>query len=207
MRKKGIYEKFFKRPLDFSSALITLVLLSPILLIISFLVRVILGSPILFKQERPGLNEKIFQLYKFRTMTNKKDKNGILLPDCERLTKLGKFLRSSSLDELPSLVNIIKGDLSIVGPRPLLVEYLELYNNEQKKRHLVKPGLTGLAQVNGRNAITWEEKFKLDLEYISKINFIQDIKIILKTILKVLNRSDIQSSDTVTMKKFIGNKD
>jgi lipopolysaccharide/colanic/teichoic acid biosynthesis glycosyltransferase len=197
-----MYEKIFKRPLDFITSFITFVLLLPILLVISFLVRVKLGSPIFFKQERPGLNEKIFTLYKFRTMTNEKDKQGILLSDSERLTKFGKILRSTSLDELPSLINIIKGDLSIVGPRPLLVEYLPLYNDEQKRRHTIKPGLTGLAQINGRNGISWSNKFDYDLKYLNNIGFFTDVSIILKTIGKVLKREKINSNDKITMEKF-----
>ena len=176
-----MYRKYIKRILDFILSLIALIILSPILLVIAILVRIKLGSPVIFKQERPGLNEKIFTLYKFRTMTDKKDKEGNLLPDSERLTRFGKMLRSTSLDELPELINILKGDMSIVGPRPLLVEYLELYNEEQKHRHDVRPGLTGLAQVSGRNAISWEEKFNKDIEYINNITFIGDCKIILKT--------------------------
>lgn len=206
MHKKGIYERFFKRPLDFIISFLTFILIIPLLLFISFLVRIKLGSPIIFKQERPGLNEKIFTLYKFRTMTNKKDQSGKLLPDNERLTPFGKFLRSTSLDELPSLVNIIKGDLSIVGPRPLLVEYLPLYNNEQKKRHLVRPGLTGLAQVKGRNSINWDEKFKFDIDYVMKITLIFDLKIIFKTFIKVIKKTGINSKKSATMEKFDGSK-
>ena len=168
-----------------------LILLMPLMLIIYILVRVKLGKPAIFKQERPGKDEKIFTLYKFRTMTDEKDENGNLLPDEQRLTKFGKMLRSTSLDELPELVNIIKGDMSIVGPRPLLVEYLPLYTEEQKKRHLVKPGLTGLAQISGRNAITWKQKFKEDIEYINNITLWNDIKIIFKTIIKVFRRDGI----------------
>ena len=164
-----MYKKFIKRFLDLILSLMALILLMPLMLIIYILVRVKLGKPAIFKQERPGKDEKIFTLYKFRTMTDEKDENGNLLPDEQRLTKFGKMLRSTSLDELPELVNIIKGDMSIVGPRPLLVEYLPLYTEEQKKRHLVKPGLTGLAQISGRNAITWKQKFKEDIEYINNI--------------------------------------
>lgn len=205
--KKGIYENYIKRMLDFILSLIALICLSPVLLIVSILVRTKLGSPIIFKQQRPGKNEKIFTLYKFRTMTDEKDENGKLLPDSQRLTKFGKFLRSTSLDELPELINIIKGDMAIVGPRPLLVEYLPLYNKEQKHRHDVRPGLTGLAQVNGRNLISWEEKFDDDLKYIKKITFIGDIKIILKTVGKVFKREGISQTDNATMEKFQGNKE
>ena len=169
-----MYAKYIKRILDFVLSLVALIVLSPVLLIVAILVRVKLGSPVVFKQQRPGKNEKIFTLYKFRTMTDKKDENGNLLPDSERLTKFGKFLRSTSLDELPELVNILKGNMAIVGPRPLLVEYLPLYNEKQKHRHDVRPGLTGLAQVSGRNSITWEEKFNDDLEYIEKISILED---------------------------------
>ena len=177
------------------------------MLIIAILVRIKLGTPVIFKQQRPGKNEKIFTLYKFRTMTDKKDENGNLLPDSERLTKFGKLLRSTSLDELPELVNIIKGDMAIVGPRPLLVGYLPLYNEEQKHRHDVRPGLTGLAQVNGRNSISWEEKFKDDLKYVNKITFIGDTKIILKTVGKVFKREGISQENSATMEKFQGNKE
>ncbi|MBE5819577.1 MAG: sugar transferase [Clostridiales bacterium] len=186
-----MYSKYIKRILDFTISLIAIIVLSPVLLITALLVRIKLGSPIIFKQKRPGKDEKIFTLYKFRTMTDKKDEKGNLLPDEQRLTKFGKLLRSTSLDELPELINIIKGDMSIVGPRPLLVEYLELYNEEQKHRHDVRPGLTGLAQISGRNSITWEAKFKEDIEYINNISFINDIKIILKTVAKVFKREGI----------------
>jgi len=205
-RKSGIYRKYFKRPLDFMFALITLIVLSPLLLIIAILVKINLGSPVIFKQKRPGLNEKIFTLYKFRTMTDKRDENGKLLPDSERLTSFGKFLRSTSLDELPELYNILKGDMSFVGPRPLLVEYLPLYNDFQRRRHEVRPGLTGLAQVNGRNAISWEQKFKLDVEYVDNVSFIGDLKIIILTIKKVLVREGISSETSVTMEPFRGNE-
>ena len=197
-----MYAKYFKRMLDFILSLIALIILSPILLIVAILVRIKLGSPIIFKQQRPGKDEKIFTLYKFRTMTDNKDENGNLLPDSERLTKFGKFLRSTSLDELPELINILKGDMAIVGPRPLLVEYLPYYTEEEKHRHDVRPGLTGLAQVNGRNSISWEEKFNDDLKYIKKITFIGDIKIILKTIGKVFKREGISQKGNATMEKF-----
>ena len=205
MHKKGIYEKYLKRPFDFSVSLIAFTLLLPLLLIIAVLIRIKLGSPIIFKQDRPGLNEQIFTLYKFRTMTDKKDEVGLLLPDSQRLTKFGKFLRSTSIDELPGLINIIKGDMSIVGPRPLLVEYLELYNSEQSKRHEVRPGLSGYAQINGRNALSWEDKFRLDVVYINNVTLRHDIGIILKTIIKVLSREGISSSSSATMEKFNGN--
>lgn len=201
-----MYAKYIKRILDFVLSLVALIVLSPVLLIVAILVRVKLGSPVIFKQQRPGKNEKIFTLYKFRTMTDKKDENGNLLPDSERLTKFGKLLRSTSLDELPELVNILKGDMAIVGPRPLLVEYLPLYNEEQKHRHDVRPGLTGLAQVSGRNSITWEEKFNDDLEYIEKISILEDVKIIFTTIGKVFKREGISQKNNATMEKFKGNK-
>lgn len=191
--KKGIYEKYIKRPLDCILSLIALICLSPILLIVAILVRVKLGSPVIFKQKRPGKDEKIFTLYKFRTMTDEKDESGNLLPDSQRLTKFGKFLRSTSLDELPELINIIKGDMSIVGPRPQLVRDMIFMTDEQRKRHSVRQGLTGLAQVNGRNNITWEEKINYDLKYIQNITFIGDAKIILETILKVFRKDDINT--------------
>ena len=204
MHKKGIYEKYIKRSFDLIVAVIAFIVLFPLLIIIAVLIRLKLGSPIIFKQDRSGLNEQIFTLYKFRTMTDKKDDQGVLLPDNERLTRFGKFLRSTSIDELPGLINIIKGDMSIVGPRPLLVEYLELYNSEQRKRHEVRPGLSGYAQINGRNALSWEDKFKLDVVYVNNVTFKHDIGIILKTILKVIKREGISSSNSVTMEKFKG---
>lgn len=198
-----MYRKYIKRILDFTLSLIALIVLSPILLITAILVKIKLGSPIIFKQQRPGKNEKIFTLYKFRTMTDKKDENGNLLPDEQRLTKFGKALRSTSLDELPELINILKGDMAIVGPRPLLVEYLNLYNEEQKHRHDVRPGLTGLAQINGRNSISWEEKFKEDLRYIQHISFINDLRIVLKTATKVLKREGIKQEGEATMSNLL----
>lgn len=198
-----MYAKYFKRMLDFILSLIALIILSPILLIVAILVRIKLGNPIIFKQQRPGKNEKIFTLYKFRTMTDKKDENGNLLPDSERLTKFGKLLRSTSLDELPELINILKGDMAIVGPRPLLVEYLPYYTEEEKHRHDVRPGLTGLAQVNGRNSISWEEKFKYDVQYVKKITFLGDLKIILKTVKKTVKREDILVGKEFKVGKFI----
>lgn len=186
-----MYQKYIKRILDFIISLIAIMILSPLLLVLWILVRIKLGKPAIFKQERPGLNEKIFTLYKFRTMTEEKDENGKLLPDEKRLTKFGKFLRSTSLDELPELINIIKGDMAIVGPRPLLIDYLPYYNEEEKHRHDVRPGLTGLAQVRGRNTIEWEERFKIDVMYVNSISFKQDILIIFETIKKVIKREDI----------------
>lgn len=199
-----MYAKYIKRILDFVLSLIALIVLSPVFLIIAILVRIKLGKPVIFRQQRPGKDEKIFTLYKFRTMTDKKDENGNLLPDSERLTKFGKVLRSTSLDELPELINIIRGDMSIVGPRPLLVEYLPLYNEEQKHRHDVRPGLTGLAQINGRNSLSWEEKFKDDIEYINNLTFANDLKIFFKTIIRVFNREGIAQEGSATMDKFKG---
>ena len=204
MHKKGGYEKYLKRLMDFSLSLLAFIALLPLILIVSFLVRIKIGSPVIFKQKRPGLNEKIFNLYKFRTMTDEKDDTGLLLSDDIRLTKFGKFLRATSLDELPGLINIIRGDMSIVGPRPLLVKYLPLYNNEQKKRHEVRPGLTGLAQINGRNAISWNQKFEYDVKYVNNITLLNDIKIILKTIKKVVIKEGISSSTSQTMEEFKG---
>ena len=201
-----MYAKYIKRILDFILSLLAIIILSPVMLIIYILVRIKLGKPAIFKQQRPGKNEKIFTLYKFRTMTDKKDESGNLLPDSERLTKFGKFLRSTSLDELPELINIIKGDMSLIGPRPLLVEYLNLYNEEQKHRHDVKPGLTGLAQVNGRNAIDWDKKFEYDVEYVKSVSFKNDLRILLKTIVKVFEREGISGKGSDTMQKFEGDK-
>ena len=193
-----MYRKYIKRILDFILSLIALIVLSPILLVVAILVRIKLGSPIIFKQQRPGKDEKIFTLYKFRTMTDKKDEEGNLLPDSERLTKFGKILRSTSLDELPELINILKGDMSIVGPRPLLIRDMLFMTDEQRQRHSVRQGLTGLAQVNGRNNITWEEKINYDLQYIEKITFLGDVKIILKTVGKVFERRDIETEGMET---------
>lgn len=199
-----MYRKYIKRLLDFILSLFAIIILSPVLLIVALLVRIKLGSPVIFKQKRPGLNEKIFTLYKFRTMTDAKDEQGNLLPDEIRLTKFGKLLRSTSLDELPELFNILKGDMSIVGPRPLLVRYLPLYNEHQKHRHDVRPGFTGYAQCNGRNAISWEEKFDLDVYYTKNLTLFMDIKIIIKTIKVVLFREGISSETSVTMEEFRG---
>ncbi|HEL2560040.1 TPA: sugar transferase [Streptococcus suis] len=203
---KGLYEKYFKRLIDFTLSLIAIILLSPVIILVSVLVCFKLGSPVLFKQERPGKNEKIFKMYKFRTMTDEKDEKGELLPDSVRLTAFGKWLRSTSLDELPELFNILKGDMSIVGPRPLLSKYLPLYSEEQARRHEVRPGLTGYAQANGRNSLNWEEKFVMDVEYVDNISFKGDVKIIFQTVIAVFKRSGISSAESVTMEEFKGNK-
>lgn len=202
-----MYQNYVKRGLDLILSLIAIILLSPIILTVAILVRVKLGSPILFKQERPGKKEKIFLMYKFRTMTDKKDENGELLPDEKRLTGFGKKLRSTSLDELPELFNILKGDMSIVGPRPLLVQYLPLYNERQRHRHDVRPGFTGLAQINGRNSISWEEKFEWDVMYVENISLWNDIKIVLKTVGVVFHRTGITSDTSATMEAFCGNRE
>lgn len=201
-----MYANCMKRIIDFSLSLAALIVLAPFLIFIASLIYFKLGKPIFFKQQRPGKNGKIFEILKFRTMTSERDDNGKLLPDDIRLTKFGKFLRSTSIDELPELINILNGDMSIVGPRPLLVEYLPRYNIEQKHRHDVRPGLTGLAQVNGRNAITWEQKFKYDVEYTCNITFLGDCRIIWQTAIKVLERKDISSGTSVTMEEFKGSK-
>jgi len=193
-----------KRLLDIIFSLLLILILSPVLLVLSVLVKVKLGSPVLFRQERPGLHGKIFVMYKFRSMTDSKDENGNLLPDSERLTDFGKLLRQTSLDELPELFNILKGDMSFVGPRPLLVRYLDRYTPEQARRHEVKPGLTGWAQVNGRNAISWEEKFKLDVWYVDHWTLWLDFKILLMTVVKVLKREGISSEGEATMGEFLG---
>lgn len=203
---RGIYERFIKRPMDCFLATLSLLFLSPVILILFLLVRVFLGSPVLFEQDRPGKDGKVFKLYKFRTMTDKRDEDGQLLADEKRLTTFGKVLRSSSLDELPELFNIIKGEMSLIGPRPLLVKYLPLYNEEQAKRHDVRPGLTGLAQSRGRNSLSWEEKFKLDVEYVNHITFLGDLKIIVDTIRSVLNSEGISADGDVTMPFFTGNE-
>ena len=192
-RPYGPYEQFIKRPLDACLSTGAFVVLSPVLLGTALLVRVKLGSPVLFTQDRPGKDEKIFKLYKFRSMTDERDENGKLLPDDIRLTKFGRLLRSTSLDELPELFNIIKGDMALIGPRPLLVEYLPYYTEEERHRHDVRPGLTGWAQVNGRNAInSWEERFKYDLEYVNHVSFLMDLKVLFVTVGKVVKRSDSQ---------------
>ena len=202
-----IYKRYIKRMIDILLSLTALVVLSPVLIITAILVRIKLGSPILFKQKRPGLHEKIFTLYKFRTMTDERGEEGELLPDEERLTKFGKLLRSTSLDELPELINILKGDMSIIGPRPLLVRYLPRYNEAQHHRHDVRPGLTGYAQVGGRNLRSWEKKFEMDLIYVNNLSFSMDMKIFLKTILTVLTHEGISSETSVTMEEFKGNQE
>ena len=199
-----MYRHFFKRFLDIVLSGCAIIVLSPVLLIVAVLVRTKLGSPVIFCQERPGKDEKIFKMYKFRSMTDARGENGELLPDEVRLTKFGRALRSTSLDELPELWNIFKGDMSIVGPRPLLVKYLPRYNAEQRHRHDVRPGLTGLAQVNGRNAISWEEKFQLDVDYVRHITFAGDVKIVLATVGKVLHHEGISGGNSATMEEFRG---
>ena len=195
-----------KNIFDRTLALVLILLFSPIYLIVLLLIWWKMGLPILFKQKRPGKDGKIFEIYKFRTMTNDKDENGELLPDDQRLVGIGKVIRSTSLDELPQLFNVLKGDMSFVGPRPLLIEYLPLYNERQKKRHDVKPGITGWAQVNGRNAISWEQKFEYDVWYVEHQSFWLDVKIFWITFLKVVKRSDISSNTSATMEKFKGNQ-
>ena len=204
--KGGLYRLYFKRPMDFILSLLAIIILSPVFILTGILVRTKLGSPILFKQNRPGLDEKIFTMYKFRTMTDQKDENGELLPDHIRLTKFGKMLRATSLDELPELFNILKGDMSIIGPRPLLVQYLPLYSAHQQRRHEVRPGLSGYAQVNGRNSISWEDKFDLDIQYVDNVTFGNDVKIILLTLKKVFVKDGISSTSSVTMEVFTGNE-
>ena len=196
----GPYEKYFKRPLDCFFAICALIVFSPVFGITALLVRIKLGSPVFFKQDRPGKNEKIFRLNKFRSMTDKKDENGKQLPDDVRITKFGRLLRSTSIDELPELINIIKGDMSFIGPRPLLIEYLPYYTEKEHHRHDVRPGLTGLAQINGRNAIdSWEERFNYDLEYINRVSFATDLKIFILTVYKVFRRSDIQVGSEISV--------
>ena len=199
------YEKYFKRPFDLLCGFAALTVFCWLYIILAIMIRIKLGSPILFSQERPGKDEKIFKLYKFRTMTDEKDENGKLLPDEMILTRFGKMLRATSLDEIPEVFNIIKGDMSVVGPRPLLVKYLPLYSEEQKHRHDVRPGLSGHAQVNGRNSVSWEEKFKLDVEYVYNITFLGDLKIIFCTVRKAfIKREGISSQTSVTMEEFKG---
>lgn len=195
-----------KRLFDFICSLLGIIVLSPVMVVVAILIKIKLGSPVIFKQQRPGLHGKPFYLYKFRTMTDERDENGELLPDHLRLTPFGQFLRKYSLDELPQLFNVLKGDISLVGPRPLLMEYLELYTPEQARRHEVKPGITGWAQVNGRNAISWEEKFKLDVWYVDNQSFWLDLKILFLTAIKVLKSEGISHEGHVTMEKFTGTK-
>ena len=204
MHKKGFYERYIKRPQDFLCALAATIVLSPVMLVTAILIKKKLGSPVIFKQERPGLNGKVFELYKFRSMSDARDEEGNLLSDEERLGSFGKKLRATSLDELPELINILKGDMSVVGPRPLLVRYLPLYNAHQARRHEVRPGFTGYAQVNGRNAISWEEKFDYDVEYVDNVTFLGDWKIILQTVRTVICKDGISSETSVTMEEFRG---
>ena len=200
----GFYERCLKRPLDFFLSLLGVTVLWPVFVLLAVLVKVKLGSPVLFKQNRPGLNGEIFTLYKFRTMTDERDKDGNLLPDEERLTRFGRWLRSTSLDELPELFNILKGDMSVVGPRPLLVRYLSRYSAEQKHRHDVRPGLTGYAQSHGRNELSWDERFEDDISYVNHITFAKDIRIIVDTIRLVIKREGIHSESSETMEEFMG---
>ncbi len=201
-----MYKLFFKRVIDFLIALIALLLLSPIFFIVLILLAIYNAGKPFFFQERPGKNEKIFKVIKFKTMNDKKDSNGELLPDSVRLTKFGKFVRKTSLDEIPQLLNVLKGDMSLIGPRPLLVEYLPRYNDEQKRRHSVRPGITGLAQVNGRNAISWKKKFQYDVEYVDNLSFFLDVKIFFMTFLKVFKSEGINEEGQVTATKFMGNE-
>lgn len=202
--RPGVYERYIKRLLDVVCSGLFILLFWWVYVIVALLVRKKLGKPVLFRQPRPGKNEKIFNMYKFRTMTDQRDENGELLSDEARLTPFGKMLRQTSLDELPELFNILKGDMSIVGPRPLLVQYLPLYNAFQKRRHDVRPGLTGNAQVNGRNSISWEDKFKLDVEYVNHISFSMDVKILFRTISSVISKEGISSGTCETMEDFTG---
>lgn len=196
--------KYIKRFFDFVSALLALIVFSILLAVVAVLVKVKLGSPVIFKQERPGLNNKVFTLYKFRTMTDERDENGELLPDEVRLTKFGQFLRNTSIDELPELINILKGDMSVIGPRPLLVQYIPLYNKHQARRAEVKPGLSGWAQVNGRNSVTWEDKFDMDVYYVDNCSLALDLKILFMTVKNVIKREGISSDTSATMEPFTG---
>lgn len=204
MNNNSFYSRFVKRFLDILISLLVIVLLCWLYAILAVLVRTKLGSPVLFKQDRPGYKGKVFKLYKFRTMTDEKDADGNLLPDEIRLTKFGKWLRSTSLDEIPEFLNILKGDMSFIGPRPLLVQYLPLYSPEQARRHDVRPGLTGYAQAHGRNAISWARKFELDVWYVDHISFITDVKIIFDTIKTVVKKEGISSATSATMEPFNG---
>ncbi len=201
-----MYKNYIKRIIDLLLAVIGFLIISPVFLLLWLLLAVAnKGAGAFFTQERPGKNERIFRVIKFKTMTDERDAEGNLLPDAERLTKIGKFVRSTSLDEIPQLLNVIKGDMSLIGPRPLLVQYLPLYNEKQKRRHEIRPGITGWAQVNGRNAISWEEKFELDVWYVEQVSFLLDIKILLKTIYNVFKREGISSDTSATMEAFKGN--
>ena len=199
-----MYRSFFKRVFDFILSLTAIIILSPVLLLLTVIGAFLMGGNPFFTQERPGKDGKIFKLVKFKSMNNKRDERGELLPDEKRLTSYGQFIRNTSLDELPELINILKGDMAIVGPRPLLVRYLTRYSKTQARRHEVRPGLTGLAQVNGRNAISWEDKFRYDVEYVDNLCLILDIKIILMTVLKVVKRDGISSESSATMEEFMG---
>ena len=199
-----MYRSFFKRVFDFILSLTAIIILSPVLLLLTVIGAIKMGGNPFFTQDRPGKDGKVFKLVKFKSMNNKRDERGELLPDEKRLTSYGQFIRNTSLDELPELINILKGDMAIVGPRPLLVRYLTRYNKTQARRHEVRPGLTGLAQVNGRNAISWEEKFRYDVEYVDNLSLLLDIKIILKTALKVIKRDGISSESSATMEEFMG---
>lgn len=204
--KDGFYCRYVKRILDIMCALAAMIVFCWLYAIVAILVRVKLGSPVLFRQPRPGKGERIFNLYKFRTMTDERDKNGELLPDDVRLTRFGRLLRSTSLDELPEAWNILKGDMSVVGPRPLLVKYLPRYSEHQRHRHDVRPGLSGWAQVNGRNAVTWEDKFDMDVRYVENVSFVLDVRIIAKTVLSVLRHEGISSENSATMEEFMGSE-
>lgn len=205
-KPNGIYEAFFKRVIDFILGMLVLAILWPLYIVLAIMVRVKLGSPVLFKQDRPGKDEKIFKLYKFRTMTDERDANGELLPDDKRLTAFGSWLRRTSMDEVPEAFNIVKGDMSLIGPRPLLVRYLDRYNEEQHHRHDVRPGLTGYAQAHGRNAVSWEDKFKMDVWYTEHISFFCDVKVIVDTVKSVLKKDGISSESSATMEEFMGSE-
>lgn len=202
-----MYRLLFKRLIDIVASYMSILVLSPVFIIVALLIKINMGGSVIFKQKRPGKQGKVFEMYKFRTMSNKKDEEGNLLPDSERITRLGRFLRATSLDELPELVNILKGDMSLIGPRPLLVQYLPLYTKEQAQRHLVRPGLTGYAQVKGRNSISWEEKFKLDTYYVNNYNFWLDVKIVFMTVFVIFKRSGVDSSEGIGMPNFTGSSD
>lgn len=206
IHKRSIYEKYIKRAIDVALSFLVIIVLSPVMFIVAILVRIKLGTPVIFKQERPGLHGNIFTLYKFRTMTDAKDQNGRLFPDEDRMTDFGRRLRAASLDELPELFNILKGDMAFVGPRPLLVKYLSRYSQRQNRRHEVMPGLTGYAQINGRNSLSWEERFEMDIWYVDHINFILDVKILFKTVSIVLKKDGINSETSATMEEFKGER-